>query len=70
LVIDPFAGNQIDWDKMKSESRLVGIIHKATIGLTSIDPKYRERKKEAKRRGYLWGSYLLGRWNARPEPAG
>lgn len=60
LVIDPFYGNEIDWDKIKSEARLVGIIHKATIGATSLDPKYRERKAEAKKRGYLWGSYHWG----------
>jgi lysozyme len=60
LVIDPFYGNWIDWDKMKGEGRLVGIIHKATIGTTAVDPKYRQRKLEAKKRGYLWGSYHWG----------
>ena len=60
LVIDPFYGNEIGWDKLKGERRLVGIIHKATIGTSSIDPKYRERKAEAKKRGYLWGSYHWG----------
>lgn len=60
LIIDPFYGNSIDWDKIKREPRLVGIIHKATIGVDALDPKYRERKAEAKKRGYLWGSYHFG----------
>lgn len=60
LVIDPFSKNEIDWDKLKGESRLVGIIHKATVGTVSLDPKYIERKAEARKRGYLWGSYHWG----------
>jgi len=60
LVIDPFSGNGIKWDEMQREARLVAIIHKATIGLDSLDPKYYERKTEAKKRGYLWGSYHWG----------
>ena len=60
LVIDPFYANEIDWEKMKGEARLVGIIHKATIGTTSLDPKYNNRKAEAKKRGYCWGSYHWG----------
>ncbi len=60
LVIDPFYANEINWNEMEGEARLVGIIHKATIGATALDPKYNERRAEAKRRGYLWGSYHWG----------
>ena len=60
LVIDPFHANPIDWDKLKTEPRVVAIIHKATIGVSKLDPAYFTRKKEAKKRGYLWGSYHWG----------
>src|SRR6266545_412331 len=60
LVIDAFAGNPIDWEKLATEPRVVGIIHKATTGTRKLDPKYEERRAEARRRGYLWGSYHWG----------
>jgi len=60
LVIDPFQGNEIVWDQLATEPRLAGIIHRATIG-DRIDTRYAERKEEAKRRGFKWGSYHLGR---------
>ena len=60
LVLDPFYGNSIDWKKLKTEPRVVAIIHKATIGNTKLDPKYFSRKEEAKTNGYLWGSYHWG----------
>lgn len=60
LVIDPYYANAIDWDKLKTERRVVAIIHKATIGTTKLDPGYSKRKEEARKRGYLWGSYHWG----------
>src|SRR5262245_59072059 len=60
LVIDPYYANTIDWDKLKTEPRIVAIIHKATIGASKLDPAYFTRKEEAKKRGYLWGSYHWG----------
>ena len=60
LVIDPYHANHIDWDKLKTEPRVVAIIHKATIGASKIDPAYFTRKEEARKRGYLWGSYHWG----------
>src|SRR5881227_3628243 len=60
LVIDPFEGNDIDWEKLATDKRLVAIIHRATIG-DRADKKYPERKIEAKRRGYKWGAYHLGK---------
>src|SRR5689334_17506551 len=56
LAIDPFEGNDIDWDKLGTDKRVVGIIHRATIG-DRVDKKYAERKIEAKKRGYKWGAY-------------
>lgn len=60
IIIDPYRYNNITWNELKKDTRVVAIIHKATEGL-KIDNKYNERKKEAKKRGYLWGSYHLGR---------
>lgn len=60
IVIDPYYANTIDWDKLATERRVVAIIHKATIGTSKLDPGYVKRKKEALKRGYLWGSYHWG----------
>lgn len=60
LVIDPYYGNSIDWNKLATEPRVVAIIHKATIGTRKLDPSYLTRKEEARKRGYLWGSYHWG----------
>jgi GH25 family lysozyme M1 (1,4-beta-N-acetylmuramidase) len=60
IVIDPYEGNRIDWDKLATDKRVVAIIHRATEGMR-VDSKYSSRKKEAIKRGYLWGSYHLGR---------
>src|SRR5262249_835021 len=60
LLIDSYLANSIEWDKLKTEPRVVAIIHKSTIGTSEIDPAYQSRKAEAKERGYLWGSYHWG----------
>jgi lysozyme len=61
LLIDAYYQNPIDWDEMAKDQRVVGIIHKANAGGDGlgIDRKYHDRRKEAKSRGYLWGSYHL-----------
>jgi lysozyme len=60
LAIDPFEGNDIDWEKLATDQRVVAIIHRATIG-DRADKKYAERKIEATKRGYKWGAYHLGK---------
>jgi lysozyme len=60
IAIDPFEGNPIDWDLLATDKRVVAIIHRATIG-DRADKKYAERKIEAKKRGYKWGAYHLGK---------
>ena len=60
LLIDPYYGNSIDWDKLATQPRVVAIIHKATIGTSKLDAGYAKRKEEARKRGYLWGSYHWG----------
>ena len=60
LAIDPYEKNDIDWDKLATDKRVVAIIHRATIG-DRVDRKYAERREEAKKRGYNWGAYHFGR---------
>jgi GH25 family lysozyme M1 (1,4-beta-N-acetylmuramidase) len=60
LAIDPYEKNDIDWDLLATDKRVVAIIHRATIG-DRVDRKYAERKVEAKKRGYKWGAYHFGR---------
>src|SRR5437016_12532441 len=60
LAIDPFEKNEIDWDLLATDTRVVAIIHRATIG-DRADLKYAERRDEAKKRGYKWGAYHLGK---------
>lgn len=59
IVIDAYEGNSINWDLMQSDQKVAGVIHRSSIGLRT-DTKYKSRKAEAKRRGYLWGAYHLG----------
>ena len=60
LAIDPYEGNDLDWEKLATDPRVVAVIHRATMG-DRADRKYAERRAEAKKRGYKWGAYHLGR---------
>jgi lysozyme len=60
LAIDPYETNEIVWDELATDVRVVAIIHRATIG-DRADRLYDERKIEAKKRGYKWGAYHVGR---------
>ena len=59
IIIDAFHKNSIDWEELKKDMRVVGIIHKATEGTRVSDPKYYSRKTFAKRNGYKWGTLHL-----------
>src|SRR5437016_3257084 len=60
LAIDPYEGNDIDWDNLATDKRVVALIHRATIG-DRADRRYAERRDEAKQRGYKWGAYHFGK---------
>ncbi|WP_372655088.1 glycoside hydrolase family 25 protein [Halobacteriovorax sp.] len=60
IIIDAYEGNGIDWDEMATDTKVVGVIHRSSIG-ARVDKKYFERKAIALERGYLWGAYHLGR---------
>lgn len=60
IVLDNYQGNFIDWDKIATDPKVIGFIHRASIGLR-VDSEYKARKKIALERGYLWGAYHLGK---------
>ena len=60
IVIDAYESNPIDWDKMATDKRVVGVIHRSADGLNK-DKMYDSRRAIAKERGYLWGAFHLGR---------
>jgi GH25 family lysozyme M1 (1,4-beta-N-acetylmuramidase) len=59
IVVDAWELNDIDFDALAADPKVVGLIHRAVIG-NVVDARYAERAAEAKRRGLLWGAYHLG----------
>lgn len=59
IVIDSYGLNPINFQKLLTDRRVVGIIHKASQGFKT-DDKLNERKKMTKQNGLLWGTYHLG----------
>ena len=43
-----------------AEAGIVGVIHKATQGLTMVDKKYKQNREKAIAAGLLWGAYHFG----------
>jgi lysozyme len=68
IVIDAYEGNRIDWDEMSKDRKMLGVIHRSSIGFRK-DSLYESRKKIALERGYLWGAYHLGRRGSTIEQA-
>lgn len=59
IVIDAYELNPINWNQMATDPKVVGVIHRSSIGMR-VDKQYNARKAIAKQRGYLWGAYHLG----------
>ena len=60
VVIDLSHHNStVDFTQVKAAG-IVGVMHKATQGLTFEDPTYQSRKTEALAAGLLWGAYHFG----------
>jgi GH25 family lysozyme M1 (1,4-beta-N-acetylmuramidase) len=59
LVLDAYGPNRLDLSEIKSDQRVVGILHKATQGTSFKDAKYTWRREAAKSADFLWGSYHL-----------
>lgn len=60
MVIDAYYANLINYDRLKTEGRVSGIIFKSSEGLNA-DPGYAASIKKAKDYGLLVGSYHLGK---------
>ena len=67
LILDPYGPNKLRFDDLAREPRVAGVIHQASAcfirngkRVLGKDTEYTNRRNEAKRRGYLWGSYHLG----------
>ncbi|TRX39235.1 glycoside hydrolase family 25 protein [Flavobacterium restrictum] len=59
IIIDPYHGNKIVFEKLITDKRVMGIIHKASEGLVA-DSKYVSRCKITKTNHLLFASYHLG----------
>jgi GH25 family lysozyme M1 (1,4-beta-N-acetylmuramidase) len=59
IIIDPYYGNSINFEKLVTDKRVAAVIHKATQGLKT-DKKLNERKELVKKNNLLWGTYHLG----------
>jgi len=49
-----------DFSSARTAGGIVGVIHKATQGLTFTDPTYARRRSQALDAGLLWGAYHFG----------
>jgi lysozyme len=56
IVVDVYHKNTVDFSSLK-QAGIVGIVHKASQGVTIKDEKYRERRDQALDMGFLWGAY-------------
>jgi GH25 family lysozyme M1 (1,4-beta-N-acetylmuramidase) len=59
IILDPYHANSLDLEQVRTDPRVLALIHKATEGTSHSDRKYAERRTEAKVNGFLWGSYHL-----------
>jgi len=60
VVIDlSHHNNYVDFAKVAAAG-VLGVIHKATQGTTTVDPLYAQRRGEALAAGLLWGAYHFG----------
>ena len=50
----------VDLQTAATDGRIVGVIHKATQGLTFTDPLYDANHQKAEHAGLLWGAYHFG----------
>jgi len=57
LIVDLSHWNTVtSFDDMK-DGGTIGVIHKATQGISYVDPEYEERRQGAKFAGLVWSSY-------------
>jgi lysozyme len=49
----------VDFVKLKSNG-IIGVIHKATQGVSGVDPTYLDHRASARAAGLFWGAYHFG----------
>ncbi len=60
VVLDLSHWNPVtSWQTIKAAGT-VGVIHKATQGVSYVDPTYHARRQDALHAGLLWGAYHFG----------
>jgi lysozyme len=60
VVVDLSHHNQTVDFKATKQDKILGIIHKATQGITYTDPTYQDRKNQAIEATLMWGAYHFG----------
>lgn len=60
VVVDLSRWNRVDDFQLLKAAGIEGVIHKATQGTTSVDPRYADRRQMAKTHGLMWGAYHFG----------
>jgi lysozyme len=50
---------EVDFVKLR-EAGILGVIHKATQGVSGVDPTYIDHRAKAQEAGLLWGAYHFG----------
>jgi len=61
IVVDISHHNTVSsFAKVKNDG-IVGVVHKATEGITNVDDKYKTRRTAALNAGLLWGAFHFGR---------
>jgi lysozyme len=58
IIIDAFEGNDINFTKLKTDTKVIAVIQRASIGLKA-DKKTLERKTNTTKNGLLFGTYHL-----------
>lgn len=59
-VIDLSHHNTVTSFQQAQQSEIVGVIHKATQGVSVVDAEYQTRRALARANGLLWGAYHFG----------
>jgi GH25 family lysozyme M1 (1,4-beta-N-acetylmuramidase) len=59
-VVDIYRGDRVTSFKKAVDDGVVGVIHKATTGISGKDSEYAVRRTPAGKAGLLWGAYHWG----------
>lgn len=60
VVVDIYHGDEVEDFKQVRKAGVLGVIHKATEGVATVDKSYTQRRADALSAGLLWGAYHFG----------